>query len=278
MGVNYASEFPAAASAYEPVQSDLFFGLPPLILALVIALIAIAVLIGWFLRAEYGPKAGDGCQTIWKEIHEASLKALSAPTGELQARVGDLRDAIRRYLGDVLDVAKGVSGPFGELEKALKGEVPQEPAKPAPVPAPTCGCGKGGGCGCGGAHGGGGLTSAAVAVSINVSSAGGSHGGCGCGADKDASKTCTCKIAEEPKPTPMVDKKPEPKPGVRPMTVEEQTAALAAAARKFHDHWSNKTDRLAELRRARDLLNNPPSPPKKPGGMVWDRPQDGHGH
>lgn len=273
MGLNYASEFPTAAAAYEPAGSNLFLGLPPLMLALVIALLALAILIGWFLRAEYGPKAGDGADTIWTAIHEASLKALSAPTGELQARVGDLRDAIRRYLGDVLDLAKGVSGPFGDLEKALKGEVAQEPAKPSAPP--VCGCGKGAGCGCGGTHGGG-ATAAAVSVSVSVAGGGG-HGGCGCGADRDASKTCTCKTPEEPKPPAMVDKKPEPKPGVRPMTVEEQTAALAAAARKFHDHWSNKTDRLAELRRARRLLNDPPPAPKKSGGgMVWDKPGDGH--
>jgi hypothetical protein len=42
------------------------------------------------------------------------------------------------------------------------------------------------------------------------------------------------------------------------MTREQQIDALSRAVRTFHDYWSHKADRIAEMRKAREALGRHP--------------------
>lgn len=258
----YPSDFETADAVFTPQDDTLFLGLPPL-LALILFLLLLAIAIGMFFLGRWhaGQTGAAGSRTpedIHKAILKASTDALASPSNELKARAETLRQTLWRHLGPVIEATKGVTGPLKALDDAMKGE--KKPAKTEPAPAlqkpqdhghaTGCSCGKPQACTCGG-----GGPAAPASVTINQVYVGGHP----VAPPPGSGPTCGCTGAHRPdchhKGEPKHD---APAPAARPeieyMSAPEQTEALSRAIRQFHDHWSNSSERIRELREARRVL------------------------
>jgi hypothetical protein len=243
---SYPSEFASAPTPYEAVEPSVFLGLPPLLILLLLAA-AVAAAAAAYYAGRQGVRDG-GFDDAAKEIHTAILAyarmAMTAESGELRSRVEALREALRRLLGPVLDLAKGVDGPVKQIDEALKGELKVEPKterhdhkphQPPASPQPV-------------------VNQILIGVAPNAPAA-------------------ETHRHDEPRHAERPHDAEKPKPETRKMTAEEQTDALARAARAFHDHWA-RPQRIQELKDARRALSTrPPAPPKSPEERkrVWDR-------
>lgn len=234
----YPTEFQAPA-AYEAVDPPVFLGLDPLLLALLVALVAMAAFVGWYLGRQHAPDrhAEEAAEAIHKAILKTTEAALSASSRDLYAKAEALRDRIRDLLGPVMVLGKGVASPFGALEAALAGKPGTASPTPAPTPATPAPSTPGSSCDCG---------------------AKGDSARCKCGAAAAAVSQVT--IINGPVPTPLPPAPPPPPPPPPPpaMTREEQIDALSRAVRVFHDYWSQKNARIEEMRKAREALGRHP--------------------
>lgn len=253
----YPSEFQSPES-YAQVPPAVFLGVEPLFLALLVALAAACMLGGWYLGRRQSPdrQAEDAPAAIHKAILKATEAALSSGSNDIHGRAETLRDRIRELLGPVLTLSKGVSGPFDALETALAGK--RKPPAPPPgtppaQPTPALPAATG---------------SAPPASRPCICGAAGDPTTCRCGAGPIANPVAVNQVtviglplagppASAP-PTPPIPgpaAAPVPPP---PMSREEQIDALSRAVRAFHDHWSNKAARIAELETAREALSRHP--------------------
>ncbi|MBU1539738.1 MAG: hypothetical protein KKF88_07725 [Alphaproteobacteria bacterium] len=228
----YASDF-QGGGVFEPVDPPVFLGLEPLLLALLVVMVAVAAVAGWYLGRQHAPdrRSEEAPEAIHEAILKATEAALSASSRDLYARAETLRDRIDALLGPVMVLGKGIAAPFGALDAALAGR----PAAGSSAPTP----------------------SAASAAPSNERSS------CHCGAKGDAAR-CKCGVAavghvtiiNSPAPPPPPPPSPPPPPTV--MTREQQIDALSRAVRTFHDYWSHKADRITEMRKAREALGRHP--------------------
>lgn len=119
---HYPSEFQNGDS-FDPVTPDVFFSLPPVLLASFLLLLALAIVLTWFARDLFGRKDPDASEDIWTAINTACLLAMGANSDQLLARAKALREEITARLGPVLSLADGMNKPLGALDKAIKGKV-----------------------------------------------------------------------------------------------------------------------------------------------------------
>jgi hypothetical protein len=249
----YPSDFDTADTAFVPVDQPLFLGLPPL-LALVVLLLVLAIAAGMYFLGRWhaDQSGGSDIDRAPEDIHRAilnvSLDAMGASSNDLKSRAQTLHDAVRNYIGPVLQVAKGVAGPMKALEEALKGEI-KDAHKPGDKDK---GHDKDG----------------------HADHAHPPHPAVAAG----ASPITVNQIFVGPVPPPAhphkdeAHDKPKPaKPETRPMSGPEQIDALSRAVRQFHDHWSDGPERIRELREARRALSRRPplSALKTPERRVW---------
>lgn len=274
------TDFNPPDAAYAPVDGPLFLGVPPLLALLLLVLLVLAAASGWIMgrrwhQTDQGQQLNKAPQDIHRAVLLASERAMTASSNDLRSKAQALRTAITDYLGPVLAVAKGVTGPVKELDEALSGEIKDTPkAEPAPHrgehdktahdKALGCGCGKPQSCACKPEAGVAGPTITVTHVQVGGPQAvvaPASAPQCGCGSHHRVG-------CEHDKPKPET-----PKPEKRPMTGPEQIEALSKAIRAFHDHWSSADQRIAELVAARDALSRRPpeaalSTDRK---RVWER-------
>ena len=189
----------------------------------------------------------DNSVNIYNIIADTSRQAMAAGSDQLRSRTLALRAAINEYLGPVILVGAGIGGPVKAMDEALKGEV-----KETPKPKPDDGTGHGGKkceckaneCECAPA------SASAANVTINQVYVGG----------LPVTQPVPCGCSEVHRPGCEHDendtkaKKDDAKPEKRDMTHQEQVEALAKSVRQFNDYWSQKDDRIRELRRARAAL------------------------
>lgn len=157
----------------------------------------------------------DNSVHIYAAIQNISLAAMAANSDQLLARAKALREEITARLGPVLVLADGLNKPLKTLDTAIKGKTRDAPA--------------------GAVAGSGAACTPHVTVLQNSQIV---VKGEDCG---------TCPPPCPPASTP-------PAPVDRDMTDAERVAALRSAIGAFHDHWSQKTLRLNELREARHAL------------------------
>lgn len=233
MGVPLNGADFGADRAFEASGPDVFFSLPPMMLAL-LALLGLALFaLGWFLKEAQKPRRRDDADSIWKAVDDALKAAMKADGAALVGKAEDLKKVLSKRLGATLKLAGGLGGLVTALDHALEGE-PHEPhghgdhghgahahgpadhghdahkphddhAKPA--------------------HDAGPVTNVTI---INGAPAHGDKGGHGGGHGHD-------------------DHKPH-KPS--PLSPRERDRALRLAVADLNEHWRHKSDRIGELRAA----------------------------
>lgn len=123
----------AGPDGYAEVARPVFLGLDPLLLALLIALILIAGVVGWALgrsgRREDDPE--EVAKAIHARILAASKAALSVDSDRLPEKSRALKTLVDEILGDAVKLGAGVNGPLQEIANALD----PKPAAPTPPPA-----------------------------------------------------------------------------------------------------------------------------------------------
>lgn len=257
--VNYPSDFtPADPAPFSPADPTLFLGLDPL---LVLLLVVIALLLagggGWLgggmVRRRYAED--DPAEDLYGALLRVLEDAMKASTHELPARAQAVHDVFDRIMGPVLKLGAVLNGPLKALNEALVGD-DKTPAKPAEAPPgkASCDCG---GHGRGG-HGAGscGCGDAATAVSpsvIVINPYPAPARNCGC----PPTAPCRCE-----KPSPVTEPaRAEVKAEKKKLSVPARNDQLRAAVTTLYDHWSNRADRIAELRAARRALSRRPAGP-----------------
>ncbi|WP_339933459.1 hypothetical protein [uncultured Brevundimonas sp.] len=206
----YPSEF-QNGGGFDPVTPDVFFSLPPMLLAAFLLLLALAIVLTWFARDLFGRKDPDAADDIWTAISAACQSAMAANSDQLLARAKALREAINARLGPVLTLTDGLNKPLTALDKAIKGKSQDERATTT----------TGGSC----------APHLTVLQNSRIVLKGDSAGDPATGSARSS-----------------------PPATVRDMTDAERASALRSAIGAFHDHWSDKTLRLGELRKARHTL------------------------
>lgn len=211
---DFTPEFAGTAGGYQAVADPLFLGLPPMMTALLVALIAVFALLGWLIGQ--GRRGDDDAEAVAKAIHArilaASKAALSAESDRVVEKARALKSLVDELLGDVVAVGGGLAAPLKQIDDALAGKRPAakpeakgEAAAPSAATAPTA-------------------QNQVINVTVNP-------------------------------PAPP----PASKPGSGDLSAADQVAALDAAVRKFHDHWSRKSDRVREMTGARAQLSRMPA-------------------
>lgn len=230
MGVPLNGADFGADRAFEASGPDVFFSLPPMMLAL-LALLGLALFaLGWFLKEAQTPRRRDDADSIWKAVDDALKAAMKADGAALVGKAEDLKKVLSKRLGATLKLAGGLGGLVTALDHALEGE-PHEPhghgdhghahghgdhghdahkphddhAKPA--------------------HDAGPVTNVTI---INGAPAHGDKGGHGGGHGHDDHK--------QHKPAPL--------------SPRERDRALRLAVADLNEHWRHKSDRIGELRAA----------------------------
>ncbi len=127
----YASDF-QGGGVFEPVDPPVFLGLEPLFFALLVAIGAILVLLGWHLRGGRTRPASDGAEAIWKAIDDALKAAMKADGGSLTGKAEDVERVIRTKLGATLALGRGLLPGLEALAAALAGR----PHTPRPLTDP----------------------------------------------------------------------------------------------------------------------------------------------
>ena len=229
MGVPLNGADFGADRAFEASGPDVFFSLPPMMLAL-LALLGLALFaLGWFLKEAQTPRRRDDADSIWKAVDDALKAAMKADGAALVGQAEALKKVLAKRLGATLKLAGGLGGLVTALDHALEGE-PHEPHghgdhghahghgehghdahKPHddhPKPA----------------HDAGPVTNVTI---INGAPAHGEKGGHGGGHGDDH--------------------KPH-KPA--PLSPRERDRALRLAVADLNEHWRHKSDRIGELRAA----------------------------
>ena len=229
MGVPLNGADFGADRAFEASGPDVFFSLPPMMLAL-LALLGLALFaLGWFLKEAQTPRRRDDADSIWKAVDDALKAAMKADGAALVGKAEDLKKVLSKRLGATLKLAGGLGGLVTALDHALEGE-PHEPHghgdqgqahghgdhghdahKPHDDHARP-------------AHDAGPVTNVTI---INGAPAHGDKGGHGGGHGDDH--------------------KPH-KPA--PLSPRERDRALRLAVADLNEHWRHKSDRIGELRAA----------------------------
>lgn len=122
----YPTEFQAPV-AYEAVDSPVFLGLDPMLLALLVAIGALLFFLGWLLRNSQASRTPDAAERIWKAIDEALKAAMKADGGSLVGRAEEVERTIQRKLGATLALCKGLCSGMNALKTALEGRRPGSP-------------------------------------------------------------------------------------------------------------------------------------------------------
>lgn len=212
-----------ADRAFEASGPDVFFSLPPMMLAL-LALLGLALFaLGWFLKEAQGPRRRDDAEAIWKAVDDALKAAMKADGAALVGQAEALKKVLSKRLGATLKLAGGLGGLVKALDHALDGEQHEphghadhghghdnhghddhkahdEHARPA--------------------HDAGPVTNVTI---INGAPAHGDKGGHGSHGDAH-------------KPSPL--------------SPRERDRALRLAVADLNEHWRHKADRIGELRAA----------------------------
>lgn len=250
MGVPLNGAGFAAEPGYEPTgPGEVFFSLPPLMLAL-LALLGLALFaLGWFLKDAQAPRRADAAESIWKAVDKALETAMKADGGSLAGKAEEVKKTLEKRLGATLALAAGLNGPFKALKTALDGEAHQaadhahdshagHDHKPHdPKPHDQAGHDPHGP----GAHAGesharheaGPVTQVTI---INGAAAG--HGG-GHGGKDDPHKGDDGHKPAKP----------------APLSARDRDRALRLAVADLNDHWRHKAERIAELRAAHRELS-----------------------
>lgn len=262
------TDFPAT-DGFAPIDPPILLGFDPAFLIGLILLV-LAVAAAMYLFGRWRGGEGSGSDDAPAEIHAAILKlsgaAMGADSNHLRGRVQALRDLIERLLGPVLTLNTGLSDALEDMDRAIEGK-----------PKSEHGHGHGGQ-----DHGHGGDGHAKGAGGHGGASHKPAHDDHASGSAAAASST----IAVIGLPI-HIHTAPEAAPAhggghgethPKALTHDEQTSALALAARRFHDHWSRSDLRIRELRAARAALSRrPPADGGKSdgggasGSRVWDR-------
>jgi len=243
------TDFPAPDAYYTQEPGGLFFSLSPAMTATLILLLGLAVLLGWLWGRSKRP-SGDPSEAIYTAIKKALAEATGAPRDSVIAAARRAQAVIKDQLGDVLVLAKGLSGPYGALGPALDGidkSPPKADHKPDHKPE---------------AHA---EKSGVEKVIIKARDVFISHAPASDGHDDDHGKD---GHGDGHKDGHGKDEKGHDKPaggghggghggGDHPpktLSAAAQIEAVRAAVHNLSDHWSDKPARLAELRAARKQL------------------------
>lgn len=227
MGVPVNGADFGADRAFEASGPDVFFSLPPMMLAL-LALLGLALFaLGWFLKEAQTPRRRDDAEAIWKTIDDALKAAMKADGAALVGQAEALKKVLSTRLGATLKLAGGLGGLVKALDHALDGE-----------PHETHGHGDHGH----GAH---------------------AHGPADHGHDDHKAHDDRARPAHDAGPVTNVtiingapghgdkgghdDQKPH-KPS--PLSPRERDRALRLAVADLNEHWRHKADRIGELRAA----------------------------
>lgn len=119
----YPTEF-QAPDAYEAVDSPVFLGVDPLLLALLVAIGALLFFLGWMLRNSQTRRDPDAAERIWKAIDDALKAAMKADGGSLVGKAEEVERTIQRNLGATLALCKGLCSGLNTLKTALDGRRP----------------------------------------------------------------------------------------------------------------------------------------------------------
>lgn len=114
------TDFQAPDGYYTPEAGGLFFSLSPMMTATLILFLGLALLLGWLLGRSKRP-GDDPSEAIYIAIRKALAEATGAPRDGVIAAARKVQTVIKDQLGDVLLLAKGLSGPYGALGPALDG-------------------------------------------------------------------------------------------------------------------------------------------------------------
>jgi hypothetical protein len=228
MGVPiYQSDFPTSA---EPLTNDVFLGLP-LTLVLGLGLIALALMIGAYFLGRSRVVEADRSEAIWKAISDALKSAVGAPRDQVVARGRALSRVIEHELGPVLLLVDHLGGAPARLTTALggRGAVDEDHAADPAVSARRV-------------HN---VAINASKVTINTLLA--------------PSEPDDHRVSGDPEAAHSGGHGPDHGSDhggghgheTRALNAEEQIAAVREAVHALSDHWSEKAQRMAELRAVR---------------------------
>ncbi|RZJ94405.1 MAG: hypothetical protein EON88_12620 [Brevundimonas sp.] len=255
-----ATDFATTDGGFTAIDPPVFFSLPPMMTVGGLVLLALAVLIGWWIGREQGrsnaPDPTKAAREIYDAVLKASTAAVSASNDDLKSRTIALQKVLDDLLGPVLKLGKGLSGATKGIDEALKGKIKVE--KPAD-------------------HGHGAHPPAHAPA----------HGETGHDAHAHQAPTPSAVSSVTVIGLPigsMVTAPPAPghtpghgaghghgdgKDEMRDMTADEQVEALARAVRAFHNYWI-QDGRKAELTAARAALGKRPPAHLLPGDRRVD--------
>ena len=243
MGVPVNGADFGADRAFEPTGPDVFFSLPPMMLALLVLLGLALFALGWFLKEAQGPRRRDDADSIWKAVDEALKAAMKADGGALVGKAEEVQRVIERRLGAVLKVAGGLTPGLKSLKRALAGQAsdPHDGHDPADHGDHDHDAGHGAhGDTAHDAHGSGHDAHGAVTQITIVNGGGGGGGGGGAGGGGGGGGGGSGHSG------PHDD---------HPLTPRQRDHAIRAAIADLNDHWRDKAARIDELRAAHRELS-----------------------
>jgi len=244
--MHYDAEFAGADPANAPLDAPLFIGADPFLWMVLLAVVAIAALLGWWIGRGAARTGGDAAERIWDDVHDAIRDAMKASSHDLPGQVDRLKRLIDSRLGQTLKLAGGIAGPLKVMTAALDGAAPPRPAhKPA---GPRHESEQNDGSHADADHGVA-VPAPVATATINILTGPAhdhAHGHGKPGHDKADEKT--------------------------PLGVKERNAVLRAALDDLHDHWSVRKARIDELRGAWDELSGVGLPSRRAGSPI------SHGH
>lgn len=129
MGVPVNGADFGADRAFEPAGPDVFFSLPPMMLAALVVLGLALFALGWFLKEAQSPRRADAAEAIWKAVDDALKAAMKADGAALAGRSEDLRKVLAKRLGATLKLEGGLNDLVQGLDRALDGERPEPHGK-----------------------------------------------------------------------------------------------------------------------------------------------------
>ncbi|WP_162238756.1 hypothetical protein [Brevundimonas sp. Leaf363] len=250
-----ATDFATTDGGFTAIDPPVFFSLPPMMTVGGLVLLALAVLIGWWIGSEQGrsntPDPTKAAREIYDAVLKASTAAVSASNDDLKSRTIALQKVLDDLLGPVLKLGKGLSGATKGVDEALKGRIKVE--KPADHGAPHSPAHTPG-------HGDAGHEPHAHPAPAAVSSV------------TVIGLPIGSMVTTPPAPAHAHgqghghgDQREE----TRDMTADEQVEALARAVRAFHNYWI-QDGRKAELTAARAALGKRPPAHLLPGDRRAD--------